>query len=72
MSMEMAVLWRVEVEGREPYELDEKRTVPMWLSSSGLIGAGNRWYKVRVRSQYGLMKSVGVRGLVDPSDPRKL
>jgi hypothetical protein len=72
MSMGMTVLWRVEVDGREPYELEEERTVPMWLRSAGPIGGGNRWYKVRVRPQYGLMKSVGVRGFVDPSDPAKL
>ena len=71
-SMSMSVLWRVEVEGRAPYELEEKRTVPMWLSAAGPIGPGNRWYKVRVRAQYGLMKSVGVRGFVDPADPSKL
>jgi hypothetical protein len=70
--MSMSVLSRVEVEGRAPYELEEKRTVPMWLSAAGPIGPGNRWYKVRVRSQYGLMESVGVRGFVDPADPSKL
>ena len=41
-------------------------------TAAGPIGPGNRWYKVRVRPQYGLMKSVGVRGFVDPADPSKL
>ena len=44
----------------------------MARSAAGPIGAGNRWYKVRVRPQYGLMKSVGVRAFVDPADPSKL
>ena len=70
-SMGMSVLWRVEAEGRAPYELEEKRTVPMWLTAAGPIGPGNRWYKVRVRPQYGLMKSVGVRAFVDPADPNR-
>ena len=34
MSMGMSVLWRIEVEGRDPIELEEKRTVPMWVSSA--------------------------------------
>ena len=70
-SMGLSVLWRVEAEGRPPYELEEQRSAPMWLGP-GALGAGNRWYKVRVRPQYGLMKSVGVRGFVDPNDPAKL
>ena len=71
-SMGMIVLWRVEAEGRAPYEFEEKRTVPTWLTAAGPIGPGNRWYKVRVRPQYGLMKSVGVRAFVDPADPNRL
>jgi hypothetical protein len=47
-SAGLTVLWRVKVPGREPYELEEKRSAPMWLHANG-IGSGNRWYKVRVR-----------------------
>jgi hypothetical protein len=54
-SMHLAVTWRVEVPGREPFRLEEERSVPGWLSSGGLVGNGNRWYKVRVRPQHGLM-----------------
>ncbi len=70
-SWTLDVLWRVEVEGRPPYELEEERSGPMWLQS-GPLGHGNRWYKVRVGAHYGLMKDVGVPGFVDPSDPSKL
>ena len=38
----------------------------------GALGAGNRWYKVRVGPHYGLMQDVGVPGFVDPADPSKL
>jgi hypothetical protein len=67
----LRVLWRVEVEGRPPYELEEERTGPLWLQS-GALGHGNRWYKVRVGAHYGLMKDVGVPGFVDPGDASKL
>ena len=70
-SWALDVLWRVEVEGRPPYELEEERHGPMWLRS-GALGAGNRWYKVRVGAHYGLMQDVGVPGFVDPADPSKL
>jgi hypothetical protein len=70
-SWVLAVLWRMEVEGRPPYELEEERTGPMWLRS-GALGYGNRWYKVRVGAHYGLMPEVGVPGFVDPGDPSKL
>ncbi len=70
-SWVLGVLWRVEVEGRPPYELEEERSGPLWLQS-GALGHGNRWYKVRVGAHYGLMKDVGVPGFVDPGDPSKL
>ena len=70
-SWGLRVLWRVEAEGRPPYELQEDRTGPLWLQS-GALGHGNRWYKVRVGAHYGLMKDVGVPGFVDPGDPAKL
>jgi hypothetical protein len=68
-SMGMSVRWRVEIPGREPYELEEERSVPNWLSSGPLASHGNRWYKVRVRPQYGLMPRLGVPCVVDPADP---
>ena len=49
--------WRIEIAGREPYEVQEERDGPAWTAGGGL-GGGNRWYKVRVRPQYGLMKDV--------------
>lgn len=70
-SWGLSVLWRVDVDGRPPYELEEERSGPMWLRS-GPLGHGNRWYKVRVGAHYGLMKDVGVPGFVDPGDPSKL
>ncbi len=63
----LSVTWRVQIEGRDPYELEEVRHSPTW-TRTGPLGAGNRWYKVRVRPQYGLMPELGVPCLVDPSD----
>ena len=42
--------WRVELPGREPYEFDEqRRTAPTWVIGGAGIGAGRRWYKVRLK-----------------------
>jgi hypothetical protein len=71
-SMHLRITWRVEVPGREPYELQEERSVPNWLGSGGIVGNGNRWYKVRVRPQYGLMKELGVPCVVNPGDPSEI
>ena len=66
--MGMTVTWRVEPAGGEPYELEEERSVPAWLDPGALMGHGNRWYKVRVRPQYGLMPRVGVPCFVNPGN----
>jgi hypothetical protein len=71
-SLSLTVTWRVEIAGRGPYELQEQRSGPMWLSSGGVVGTGNRWYKVRVRPRYGLMQDVGVPCVVNPSDPSEI
>jgi hypothetical protein len=67
----LKVRWRIEVDGREPYEVEEARDGPAWLAGGG-VGGGNRWYKVRVRPQYGLMKDVPVPCFVNPADPSDL
>jgi hypothetical protein len=46
--------------------------VPNWLDSGGIVGNGNRWYKVRVRPQFGLMEELGVPCVVNPVDPSDL
>jgi hypothetical protein len=71
-SMHLRITWRVEVPGREPYELQEERSAPNWLDSGGIVGNGNRWYKVRVKPQYGLMKELGVPCVVNPGDPSEI
>ena len=70
--MHLRVTWRVEVPGREPYELQEERSVPAWLAAGGLVGTGNRWYKLRLKPTYGLMHGVGVPCSVDPGDPSEI
>src|SRR4051794_1540154 len=55
MTMHLAVTWRVEVPGRETFELHEERSVPGWLDSGGLTGTGNRWYKLRLKPSSGLV-----------------
>jgi hypothetical protein len=67
----LRVIWRVEVPGRSAYELEEERSAPMWLQSNSL-GSGNRWYKLRVRPQYGLMADVGVPVFVEPGDASEI
>ena len=42
--------------------------MPAWLDPGALMGHGNRWYKVRVRPQYGLMSRVGVPCFVNPGN----
>ena len=64
--------WRVEPEGREPYEFhEERRTGPAWAQAA-LVGGGGRWYRVRVKPTYGLMDGVAFRVWVDPADRTRL
>src|SRR4051794_34841064 len=72
LSSGMKVLWRVEVPGREVYEVDEYRSVPNWLDPGAIAASGNRWYKVRIRPTFGLMPKVGVPCVVNPKDPSEL
>jgi hypothetical protein len=71
-TFHLRVTWRVEIPGREPYELREERSGPAWLDSGGLVGSGNRWYKLRLRPSYGLMPKLGVPCVVNPSDPAEI
>jgi len=71
-SAGLTVTWRVEIDGRAPYEFREERTAPMWTLANSTLGSGNRWYKVRVRPQYGLMPELGVPCFVDPGNAHKL
>ena len=59
--------WRIEIDGRAPYEVQEERDGPAWTAGGG-VGGGNRWYKVRVRPQYGLMKDVPIPCFVNPEN----
>ena len=70
-SFAVKARWRIEVAGREPYEVQEERDGPAWAAGGG-VGGGNRWYKVRVRPQYGLMNDVPVPCFVNPADPADL
>jgi hypothetical protein len=71
-TMGMTVTWRVELPGRTPYEFEEQRSAPAWTDAGTLGGHGNRWYKWRVRPQYGLMPRLGVPCFVNPADAREL
>jgi hypothetical protein len=71
-TMALRVRWRVEIEGREPYDVEEDRDAPAWAKAGQGIGSGNRWYKVRIRPQFGLMPKLGVPCYVNPSDPAEL
>ena len=72
-SCRVAARWRVELPGREPYEFDEeKRSAPTWVLGGGPLGAGKRWYKLRVTPTYGLMDGVAFACFVDPGDPQRI
>jgi len=72
-SCRLDARWRVELPGREPYEFDEERRVaPSWALGGGVLGAGRRWYKVRVAPSYGLTDGVAFPCFVDPGDPRRI
>jgi hypothetical protein len=71
-TMALRVRWRVEIDGRESYDVEEERSAPSWAGRGGLIGSGNRWYKLRVRPQFGLMPKLGVPCYVNPADPAEL
>ena len=70
-TMGLKVRWRIEIDGREPYEVQEERSGPAWMAGGG-VGGGNRWYKLRVRPQHGLMKGVRLPCFVNPDDPADL
>jgi hypothetical protein len=67
----LEVTWRVERPGAEPYEVTEQRTAPVWVRG-GPLGAGKRWYKVRVRPTGGLVADAPIPVHVDPDDPQRL
>jgi hypothetical protein len=71
-TMAMAVTWRVEPPGGEPYAFEEERSVPAWLDAGALMGHGNRWYKLRLRPQYGLMPQLGVPCHVNPGNAHEI
>jgi hypothetical protein len=71
-TMALRVHWRVEIDGQPPYEVQEERDSPSWTDGGALIGGGNRWYKLRVRPQFGLMPKLGVPCYVNPSNPAEL
>ena len=71
-SCRLDVRWRIEAEGRPAYEFDEKRSAPTWVLGGGPLGAGRRWYKVRVAPTYGLMDGVACPCSVDPADPERI
>ena len=70
-SHRMQVTWEVHVEGRELFHFSEVRDGPAWIHESSV--SGKRWYKPRLlRGSYGLWRSVGVPGFIDPADATKL
>lgn len=70
-SHSLSVTWRVEADGRAPWEVSEARRVPVWTLGGGL-GGGNRWYKLRLRSTGGFVARLGVPCRFDPADPQRL
>ena len=72
-SCVLSARWRVELPGREPYEFDEEeRRAPTWVLGGAGLGAGRRWYKVKITPTFGLMDGVAFPCFVDPSDPQRI
>jgi hypothetical protein len=69
-SHRLDVTWEVRVDGREPVRFREERRGPAWILESSI--SGKRWYRPRLRGSYGLWKSLGVPGFVDPADSTRL
>jgi hypothetical protein len=69
-SHRLKVTWEVQVEGRKPVRFSEERRAPAWILSGTV--SGKRWYRPRLRGSYGLWRSLGVPGFVDPADPTRL
>ena len=70
-AVDLEVEWEVHVEGVAPYRFVDARRAPVWVDRQHL-GAGKRWFSVRLKRSYGLMPEVGIPCLVDPNDPHKL
>lgn len=70
-STHLAVTWRVHRPGHPPYEVTEERSAPVWVRG-GPVGAGKRWYRVRLRPTSGLLADAPVPVHVDPGDPQRL
>ena len=65
------VQWRIHIEGREPYEFEERnRAAPLWILKGERTG--RRWYHPRLRATHGLLREVGVPCRVDPSNPQRI
>lgn len=71
-SLRLAVTWRVQVPGREPYLLQDERDCPMWALANAFGGQGKRWYTIRLKRTHGLLVDVDIPCAVDPADPTKL
>lgn len=69
-SLKLQVEWEVHIPGQEPYRFYETRKAPTWVGRE--TGRGKRWFSVRLKRTYGLMSSVGMPCVVDPSDPHEL
>ena len=64
--------FRVVVEGRPDHTFrDDRRIVPEWCLDVG-APSGKRWYRIRLKPQYGLMPKIGLPCKVDPADPSNI
>jgi len=65
------VRWRIHIDGREPYEFEEKsRSAPRWVVKGERTG--RRWFHPRLRASRGLLREVGVPCRVHPDKPEKI
>jgi len=69
-SAGLDVQWRVHIQGRAPYEFEEKRRAPLWVIKG--TGHGRHWFLFRLRATHGLLREVGVPCRVHPDNPHKL
>lgn len=67
-SAQLDVEWEVRVPGFDLYLLQEERKAPTWVEAGRGLGAGKRFYKVRLRRSGGLVQGLEIPCRVDPKD----
>lgn len=63
--------FRVYIEGQLDHTFRDDRVVPEWCLDVGSL-KGNRWYKVRLKPQYGLINRIGLPCFIHPQNAEEI